>query len=349
MFLLSCTFWRFSLAAISVQVLLIYAILACGSARFSKTRKIFHLAPYAHRICHATSSLGEPAHAGFAALGRLRPLCVLAPLRRRYEMRSELKRMIRVLAIDAALGASVFSATISAANAWGTEGHQVIALIAQSQLTSKARGEVDRLLAQEPGASLASVSTWADEHRNPSTAPWHYVNFPRSDCVYNEQRDCPDGRCVVEAIKRELAMLESSASFEKRLTALKYVVHLVGDVHQPLHAGYLDDKGGNTYQLQAFLRGSNLHAVWDTGLVKNLSEEPEAMAARLQKLSVGVSPVNWDPVNAAEESCRIVSGQGFYPVRLIDLPYIQSFTPVMERRLATAGARLAGILNAALK
>ena len=264
-------------------------------------------------------------------------------------MKSEIKRVARTLATSAALVVSVFAATVSTANAWGTEGHQVVALIAQSQLTPKARAEVDRLLALEPGATLASVSTWADEHRNPSTASWHYVNFPRGNCVYEEQRDCPDGRCVVGAIKKELAILESTAPDDKRLAALKYLAHFVGDVHQPLHAGYLDDKGGNTYQLQAFMRGSNLHAVWDTGLIKNLYEEPEAMAARVQKLTVGMPVGNLDPVNAAEESCNIVSLKGFYPERLVQMPYIQRYTPVMERRLAAAGARLAGMLNAALK
>ncbi len=137
---------------------------------------------------------------------------------------------------------------VSTAHAWGSEGHQVIALIAQSQLTPKARAEVDRLLAVEPGETLVSVSTWADERRNPATAPWHYINFPRSDCLYNEQRDCPDGRCVIVAIKRQLEVLVSGATDDRKLTALKYLVHFMGDVHQPLHAGFQDDRGGNQYQ-----------------------------------------------------------------------------------------------------
>ena len=264
-------------------------------------------------------------------------------------MMSELKRVARSLVAGAVLTASVFAATVSVAHAWGTEGHQVIALIAQSQLTPNARAEVDRLLALEPGETLPSASTWADEHRDQSTASWHYVNFPRGDCLYIEQRDCPDGNCVVYAIKKEVAILESNAPDEKRLIALKYLVHLVGDVHQPLHAGYIDDKGGNTYQLQAFMRGSNLHAVWDTGLIKNLNEEPEAMAARLQGVRTTFPVTDLDPVTAAQESCMIVSTRGFYPERLVELPYIQRYTPVAERTLAAAGARLAGILNAALK
>jgi len=242
----------------------------------------------------------------------------------------------------------VFGA-VSFAHAWGSQGHQVIAFIAQDQFTPRAKVEVDRLLAIEPGETLASISTWADEHRNPTTAPWHYINFPRGDCVYNEQRDCPDGRSVVVAIKLQLEVLALGASDEKKFTALKYLVHFLGDVHQPLHAGYLDDRGGNQFQLQAFMRGSNLHAVWDSGLIKNIGEEAQSMAVRLQATPTGASSRNFDPVIAAQESCVIVSQQGFYPVRFVDEPYIQRFTPVVEHRLAMAGMCLANVLNAVFR
>ena len=233
--------------------------------------------------------------------------------------------------------------------AWGSEGHQVVASLAAAQLSPKARTEVDRLLTLEPGETLASISTWADEHRNPATTPWHYVNFPRDTCTYNAERDCPDGKCVVGAIDRQLAVLASTAPDEKRLVALKYVVHFVADVHQPLHAGYLDDKGGNTYQLQAFMRGSNLHALWDTGLIKNLHEDVESLAARLLAAPMAgmmaKAAGDLSAVHAAEESCRIVGLSGFYPERQVGVGYIERFTPVMEQRLSLAGARLAGLLN----
>lgn len=119
----------------------------------------------------------------------------------------------------------------------------------------------------------------------------------------------------------------------------------MGDVHQPLHAGCVDDKGGKKYQLQAFLKGSNLHSVWDTGLIANLNKSTEELSIRLHKI-IGVLPTEkLDPVNAAEESCRIVSLKGFYPDRLVDPRYIERYTPVIELRRATAGARLAGLLN----
>jgi nuclease S1 len=233
--------------------------------------------------------------------------------------------------------------------AWGTQGHHVIASLAFAQLTPTARAEVDRLLALEPGETLMTISTWADEHRNPASAPWHYVNFPRDSCSYNAERDCLGGQCVVAAIERQVAVLSSKAPDDKRLTALKYVVHLAGDVHQPLHAGYQDDKGGNTYQLQAFMRGSNLHALWDTGLIRNLNEETESITTRLLKKSSSPKATEMDATIAAEESCKIVALPGYYPSRKVGVDYLERFTPVMEQRLAIACARLAGLLNRAFR
>lgn len=233
--------------------------------------------------------------------------------------------------------------------AWGTEGHQVIASLAQAQLTPKARREVERLLALEPGQTMASISTWADEHRNPSSAAWHYVNFPRDSCTYDAERDCPDGRCVVGAIERQLEVLVSNAPDEKRLTALKYVIHLVGDVHQPLHAGYRDDKGGNTYQLQAFMRSSNLHALWDSGLIRSLNGDVESLMEKQRRLNPPTETRDLNIAHVAEESCRIVALPGFYPPRKVGLEYVERFTPTLEQRLVLAGARLAGLINRAVR
>lgn len=229
--------------------------------------------------------------------------------------------------------------------AWGSDGHKIVAMLAEAQLSPAARKEVDRLLALESGATLASISTWADEHRNPATAAWHYVNFPRGDCNYQPERDCPDGKCVVAAIDRQIEVLRTPGDDEKRLTALKYVVHFVGDIHQPLHAGFGDDRGGNSYQLQAFLRGSNLHSVWDSGLIKNLGMENEAMVKSLliRPLQNSKSPFN--AASVAMESCHVVAQPGFYPERLVTVDYVERYVPVMAFQLAQAGYRLAQVLN----
>ena len=236
------------------------------------------------------------------------------------------------------------------AHAWGAQGHRVIATLAQSQLTPAARREVNRLLALEPGESLVSISTWADEHRSEQSRPWHYVNLPRTSCTYKARRDCADGRCVVGAIQAQIKVLASSAPDEERLVALKYLVHFAGDVHQPLHAGFQDDKGGNTYQLQAFKHGSNLHALWDTGLIESLGEDTRTMAARLARKGKDRGKVNpWTAKQAAQESCRIVAQSGFYPARVVGDDYIATYVPVLEDRLALAAARLAELLNRVLK
>lgn len=241
------------------------------------------------------------------------------------------------------------------AQAWGAEGHRLVASVAEQGLSPAARAEVERLLALEPGATLASISTWADEHRSPQTGAWHYVNFPRdAGCSYEPARDCEDGACVVGAIERQVEVLKNSrAPDEARLKALKYVVHLVADVHQPLHAGFADDRGGNSYQVQAFGRGSNLHSLWDSGLLRNRAGGAEAV---MQELKAGQGVQRPSPADSrtaaqwAAESCRLVSAPDFYPEgHKIDAGYAEAHDPALRQRLAEAARRLAGVLNSSLQ
>lgn len=258
-----------------------------------------------------------------------------------------------------AWAAAACIATSNSALAWGPEGHEVVALIAQQHLTPEASKSTDALLALEPeaGATLASVASWADRIRDKNTAAWHYVNLPRdSDCQYLAARDCPGGDCVVGALEAQVKRLASSAPPAERLEALKWIVHLVGDLHQPLHVAFADDRGGNTWQLQAFGKGTNLHALWDSGLLREI--EPNAvvlaarlgaadLAARLPTLSstplLGFAPAAW-----AQQSCRIVSRADFYPLHQLPAAYAQTFGPVAQHQLRDAGLRLAATLNAAL-
>lgn len=202
----------------------------------------------------------------------------------------------------------VFLVTSSYVQAWGSVGHQVIATLASHQLTPEAQAQVQALLVQEPGATLASISTWADEHKSRTTAPWHYVNFPKDTCVYVKERDCPDGNCLIGAVQRQTAVLKSGASDGDKLKVLKYLVHLVGDLHQPLHAGYADDRGGNQCQVQFFKLGSNLHAVWDSGLIKAVSEDPDVWAARPEAKPSKGSVEVLDPIRTAQS--RVMPDRG---------------------------------------
>ncbi len=257
------------------------------------------------------------------------------------------QRALRAIALawaGAALGLPLTSL------AWGPQGHQVVAGLAQAQLTPAARTEATRLLALEPGATLESISTWADENRSPDTGAWHYVNFPRGTCTFDAPRDCPEGRCVVQAIASQLQVLGSDAPDATRLLALKYVVHLVADVHQPLHAGHREDRGGNTYQVQALGRGTNLHALWDSGFNRHWGQPTPALVRRVLPQSRASAARRATVVEAAQESCRIVDSAGFYPAsRQVGPDYLDHFSPTVEQRLALAGARLADVLNRALR
>lgn len=253
-------------------------------------------------------------------------------------------------AVRAAITAALLAAVAAGPSAWafGGVGHRLIAELAESQLTPAARAEATRLLALEPGATLASVSTWADENRSLGTAAWHYVNFPRGEpCQYQAARLCIEGNCVVGALEKQVALLASAASDAERLVALKYVVHLVADVHQPLHAGYFDDRGGNSYQLQAFDRGTNLHSLWDTGMAINW---PGGEAAFKQAVQAAPAPKEQGaPALWAEESCRIVGQEGFYPEkRTLEPAYPQRWGATVAQRVQAASQRLATVLNTVL-
>lgn len=252
------------------------------------------------------------------------------------------------LAHSVALLASLLAS--SAALAWGADGHRLIAELAQLQLTATAAAEVDRLLGLERGATMVSVSTWADGKRSSATGPLHYVNFPDGDCSYSRQRDCADGRCVVEAIKEKVAVLKSRASDGERLAALKWVIHLVGDVHQPLHVGLASDKGGNLFQVRAFGRGSNLHAVWDGDLIRRRAGGPGQLLkdASAQGLIATSQPA--DPAGWARESCMTRRSAEFYPEeRVIGQGYAERWDAVLVDRISLAGHRLARTLNDAMQ
>lgn len=247
--------------------------------------------------------------------------------------------------------------------AWGPLGHAIVANLAQRQLSPVAQAEVARLLAPEHTNSLAAIASWPDQLQNDpaQAALWrqtrslHYVNFHGADCDYVPPRDCRDGRCVIGALAHYVAVLgDRTQADAARREALKFVVHFVGDVHQPLHAGYRADKGGNTYQVQFAGKGSNLHRVWDSGLLSRRGLDATAYAQLLAArgpvtLPPPIAPLRDVYAQWARESCRITARPGFYPPgHEINQAYVQAELPVAELRLREAGRRLAALLNIAL-
>jgi hypothetical protein len=254
--------------------------------------------------------------------------------------------------------AALFSLPLPA-HAFGESGHRIIAELAARQLRPAASAEVARLLAGEPEPTLAGVATWADDLRkaetgNKRTNRWHFVNFKGGDCSYVPVRDCPDGNCVIAAINRTtLALADRRRPDAERRDALKFLVHLVGDVHQPLHATPLDDHGGGDYQVSYHGEGRNLHTVWDALLLqtagRSTSEYVDFLGSKPPLPADPARHSDRPAVDWATESCEIVLHGKIYPEKhVIDDAYLDANRPLVEQRLRRAGSRLADVLNFAL-
>ena len=153
--------------------------------------------------------------------------------------------------------------------AWGRLGHRASATFAESRLSNRAKAAIQDLL--EPGESLADAATWADENSRdiPGSAAWHFVNVPISSPHYNP-KDCSPRGCVISKIAEFRGILaDRRAPRARRRQALRFFVHLVQDLHQPMHVADRDDRGGNRLQLRSGqFEPTNLHQVWDSGLLR---------------------------------------------------------------------------------
>lgn len=251
----------------------------------------------------------------------------------------------------------------SCAWAWGNEGHRIIALIAADKLTPAARAQVSDLLGGDARSTMEAVSTWADEIRRdrPETAPWHYVNIEVSTNGYDAARDCPRGDCVVSQVQRdERIVADDRLAKPVHAEALRFLIHFVGDLHQPLHCADNHDRGGNEVRVVIGATETTLHAVWDTNVVASLGENPDQLASKLEAQITPEEEQSWSagtPVDWANESFRVAKdviysslhGEGgtTEPI-LLPIDYAARERPVTAKQLERAGIRLATVLNAAL-
>lgn len=253
-------------------------------------------------------------------------------------------------------------ACTSLAHAWNGAGHRLVANLAEPHLSPAARAEVQRLLALEGASTMADVASWADDLRDRDddlarrSTRWHFVNMAEDGCAFDAARHCPEGDCVVAAIRDQAAILADRGRTDaERLQALKFVIHFVGDAHQPMHAGYGHDRGGNRVQVHVHGKGSNLHALWDDDLLASAELEETGYAAKLQVTPEGLTPdvgpsTPSAPAVWVEQACRIVTAPGTYPDGAkIDQAYLDRHRPAAERQVQLAGARLAGLLNDVLR
>jgi hypothetical protein len=248
--------------------------------------------------------------------------------------------------------------------AWGDQGHKVICEIAMRLVQPNTRAEIQKLISNDDRfGSFSDSCTWPDHPRQ--RASEHFVNLPRdSDGLHSET--CPGASaCVVTAIKKDFEVLSSnSASQAQKLASLKFLGHWVGDIHQPLHVSFEDDRGGNNV-LVTGLCGSNLHSAWDTCLVlKAVGEDVGEAATELLKTITPARIESWThsaPMDWANESFAIAEqARTEYCIRQgascdhpsgkvqIDAAYVAVNTPIVREQLQKAGVRLAHMLDAAL-
>jgi hypothetical protein len=248
---------------------------------------------------------------------------------------------------------------------WGASGHRIIADLAYSRLTPQTRKNIQLLLGRE---SLASISTWADNIRRQrdETYNWHFVDIPETADGFNEQRDCfrpwakhsgartDHHNCAVDRVEMFSRVLANPAATRlERVEALMWVVHLVGDLHQPLHATEAAH-GGNDIKLPVFGNPQcgehecNLHGVWDTDLLEHAGLSEREYVERLQELIrtehldryAGGSPADW--ANESHVQAQIIMNHR--PTQ-VDQAYYDANIHLVDGRLALAGLRLATLLN----
>jgi nuclease S1 len=239
--------------------------------------------------------------------------------------------------------------------AWGRIGHRVAAKMAEEHLTPRARDGINALLGN--GIKLADIATWADEQQEISgTALWHSVNVPVRESRY-DSRYCMTGGCVVSKIEEfKRVLMSSSAGRAEKQRALKFLVHFVADLHQPLHVGDNNDRGGNLLQVRFFGEGSNLHRVWDYQIMERHTENEQvwvwdltfqANPKRVAEWSAG-SPEEWatESLILAKSARRLPGSQSWIkPGASITPEYCSAALPVIQRQLAKAGIRTAWMLN----
>lgn len=230
--------------------------------------------------------------------------------------------------------------------AWGPNGHRAVGQIAEAHLNKKAKSKISALLNSQ---SIAIAATWMDDIRSDSAydyaVDWHWVTIPKGK-TYDQTEKNPKGD-VIEAIERITKALKSKTLSPKQETEyLKMLIHLIGDIHQPLHVGQENDRGGNNVEVKWFGEKSNLHRVWDSDMIDGVKLSYTELAASLDK-PTAVQVTTWqnstvrDWANESQNYLPVVYSQDG------NLGYKYSYKnfPIVRTRLLQAGIRLAGVLN----
>lgn len=246
-----------------------------------------------------------------------------------------------------------FTFVLSSVNAsnpeWGATGHRTIGKIAEGYLTSKAKRKITELL---NGKSLALVSTFGDDiksdKRYKEFYTWHYINMP-FDVKYEDSEKNKDGDLVSGINKCKEVLLDKNASKEDKAFYLKMLVHLMGDLHQPMHVGKSEDKGGNDIQVRWFNDGTNLHSVWDSKMIEHYNMTFTELADNTDKISKEQikylqkgSIADW--ANETQQLAIKVYGSAEVGEKL-GYKYVYNNFGLVRSQLQVGGIRLAEFLN----
>ncbi len=238
---------------------------------------------------------------------------------------------------------------------WGVTGHRAIAKIAENHLTPKAKTAVYELLGAE---NLSDVSTWADEVRRNQeykyTTPWHYINLPLG-LTYAQFKEkvesMTDDNVYSALLKQEQLLKDNNTPRDKKIEALKFIVHFVGDLHQPMHISRSEDQGGNTIQLNYDDKGTNLHSLWDSRLIDHQGLNFEQLAAKNDNASAAdIEKLQHDPLirwmwESYEVSSKLYAEVDQMKSRSLDNSYYDEHIQIVNTRIQQGGLRLAGLLN----
>ncbi len=235
------------------------------------------------------------------------------------------------------------------ADDWGKTGHRAIGEIASQYLSGSAKRKIKELLS---GESLAMVSTYGDEIKSDKAfrayGPWHYVNVP-FETTY-EQHPKNEAGDLIMGINNCIAKLKDEQTSRKdKVFYLKFLVHLIGDLHQPLHLGLGKDKGGNDFQVQWFWNGSNLHRVWDSGMIDSYGMTYTELATNVKGISKKErkqlqSGTVEDWAKEGRELCKDVYDNTKIGDNL-NYKYMYDYMNILRFQLQKGGLRLASVLN----
>ncbi|KAL7149368.1 hypothetical protein ABFS83_05G035600 [Erythranthe nasuta] len=268
---------------------------------------------------------------------------------------------------------SLLIAIVPFSRGWGYDGHVAVCRIAQARLNKAAAEAVRKLLPASAKGDLGILCPWPDQirMRYPWSSALHYVNTPDNLCSYKYKRDCKDtnganGRCVTGAIKNYTSILMNYKKPRSNLTeALIFLSHFMGDVHQPMHVGFVKDKGGNTIKVNWFGQKQVLHRVWDSSIItkaeggsnpSNLDKFIKNIQHKIQSQWAN-QVYKWEPCCCSLKACPDMYAlesikaacqwayKGARSGSTLKVDYYATRLPIVELRLAQAGVRLAATLN----